>query len=158
MPGDKSTITMDMKKRHFVFSDNEHSKNKTLIKLNTSPVWDLNFEVGAAAINFDFSPYKTDKIEIKMGAASLKAKLGNKSDVTNMYVKAGVSSVDILVPESSGCEIQCKTALSSKEFDDFIKVNSNLYRTANFDSAKKKIYLDIDTGISSIHVSRYSPD
>jgi hypothetical protein len=152
---DKSTITMQMKKRKMVFND-EHNRNKTLIKLNTSPVWDLNFDVGAAAIDFDFTPFKTNDIEIKMGAASLKAKLGNKNPVTKLHLKAGVSSVDILVPESSGCEINCKTALSSKEFDDFIKVNSNLYKTDNFDTAKKKIYLDIDTGISSIHVSRYS--
>ena len=155
--GDKSTVTMTMKKRQFVFND-EHNKNKTLIKLNTSPVWDLNLDVGAAAIDFDFSPFKTDKIDIKMGAAALKVKLGNKLNATNFHLKAGVSSVDILVPESSGCEIRCNTALSSKAFDDFIKVNSNLYKTDNFDTARKKIYLDIDTGISSIHVSRYSFD
>jgi hypothetical protein len=146
---------MNMKKKHFVFND-EHNKNKTLIKLNTTPVWDLNFDVGAAAIDFDFSPFKTDHIDVKMGAAALKVKLGNKLDVTKFHLKAGVSSVEIEVPESSGCEIRCNTALSSKDFDDFDKINSNLYKTNNFDAAKKKIYLDIDTGISSIHVSRYS--
>jgi hypothetical protein len=156
--GDKSTITMHMKKRHFEFGDNQHNKNKTLIKLNTAPVWDMNFEVGAAAIDFDFSPFKMENIEIHMGAASLKTKIGNKSDITRFHLKAGVSSVDIEVPESSGCEIQCKTALSSKDFDDFTKINSNLYRSHNFDSAKKKVYLDIETGISSIHVSRYNLD
>ena len=154
---DKAVVTMNMKKRHFVFND-EHNKNKTRIKLNALPIWNLNFEVGAAAMDLDLSPFKTDKIEIKMGAASLKAKIGNKSDVTNLYVKAGVSSVDIVVPESSGCEVQCKAALSSKDFNDFIKVDSNHYKTGNFDNAKKKIYIEIETGISSIHVSRYNSD
>ena len=133
---DKSSITMTMRKRHFEFND-EHHKNKTQIKLNTAPIWDLNFDVGAAA---------------------LKVKLGNKLNVTKFQLKAGVSSVDILVPESSGCEIRCNTALSSKNFDDFNKINSNLYQTDNFDNAKKKIFIEINTGISSIHVSRYSPD
>jgi hypothetical protein len=154
---DKSTITMTMKSRHLVFND-EHQKNKTQIKLNTAPVWDLNFDVGAAAIDFDFSPFKTENVDIKMGAAALKVKLGNKVNVINFHLKAGVSSVNILVPESSGCEIKCNTALSSKDFDDFEKINSNLYKSDNFDTAKKKIYLEINTGISSIHVSRYSPD
>jgi hypothetical protein len=154
---DKSTITMTMKKRHLEFND-EHRKNKTQIKLNTATVWDLNFDVGAAAIDFDFSPFKTNNIDIKMGAAALKVKLGNKLDVTKFQLKAGVSSVDILVPESSGCEIRCNTALSSKNFDDFNKINSNLYQTDNFDKAKKKIFIEINTGISSIHVSRYTPD
>jgi hypothetical protein len=53
---------------------------------------------------------------------------------------------------------KCNPALSSKDFDDFTKINSNLYRSHNFDSAKKKVYLDIETGISSIHVSRYNLD
>jgi hypothetical protein len=152
-----ASITMTMKKTHFVFND-EHQKNKTVISLNTIPVWDMNFDVGAAAIDFDFSPFKTDNIDIKMGAASLKVKLGNKLDTEKIHIKAGVSSVDILVPESSGCEIDCNTALSSKDFDDFNKISSNLYKTDNFDSAKKKIYIEINTGISSIHVSRYSSD
>jgi hypothetical protein len=154
---DHSSVTMTMKKSHFVFND-EHQKNKTRISLNTSPVWDMNFDVGAAAIDFDFSPFKTDDIEIKMGAASLKVKIGNKLNTEKLHIKAGVSSVEILVPESSGCEIDCQTALSSKDFDDFTKINSNLYKTDNFDTAKKKVYIEINTGISSIHVSRYTPD
>jgi hypothetical protein len=152
---DRSTVTMNMKNKHFVFHD-KINKNKTQIKLNTSPVWDLNFDVGAAAIDFDFSPFRTDNIDIKMGAAALKVKIGDKRDETKFNLKAGVSSIDILVPESSGCEIRCNTALSSKDFDGFEKVNSNLYKTDNFNTAKKKIYLDINTGISSIHISRYS--
>jgi hypothetical protein len=155
--GDNTILTLDMKKRHFNFFDG-HNKNETLIKLNPSPAWNLNFELGAASTYFDLSPFKTKDIEVKMGAASFKTKLGSKSEITNLHLKAGVSSIEISVPESSGCEITCSAGLSSKDFDDFTKINSNLYRTNNFDSAKKKIYLNLETGISSIHVTRYGSD
>ncbi len=152
---DKSVVTMKMLKKHFIFNDG-HNRNKTILKLNTNPDWNLNFDIGAASIDFDLSPFKTNNVNIKMGAASMRVKLGEKSDVTNLTLKAGVSSIDIEVPESVGCEIRCNTSLSSKDFNEFNKISSNLYRTDNFDSAKKKIYLNMETGISSIHVSRYS--
>lgn len=152
---DKATVNMKMLKKHFIFNDG-HNRNKTFLKLNTNPVWDLNFDLGAASVDFDLSPYKTDNVFIKMGVAALKLKLGDRSEVSNLTLKAGISSIDIGIPESAGCEIRCNTSLSSKDFDDFNKISSNLYRTDNFDSAKKKIYLKIDTGISSIHVTRYA--
>lgn len=153
---DNNTIVkMKMLKRHFTFGDG-HNKNQVGIKLNTIPVWDLNFDIGAASINFDLSKFKTRNINLNTGAASLKLKIGDKIDSSEIYIKAGASNIDIQVPASSGCEIKTKTALSSRNFDGFEKMDSNLYKTDNFDSAKKKIYINLETGISSLHVSRFS--
>ena len=149
-----TVVKMKMLKRSFTFGDG-HNKNKLILRFNTAPVWDLNFDIGAASSDFDLSSFKIDNVNINTGAASLKLKLGDKVDVSKVRVKAGASSIEIEVPDSAGCEIRTSTALSSRNFDGFDKIDSNLYRTDNFDSAKKKIYLRIDTGISSIHVSRY---
>ena len=91
-----------------------------------------------------------------MGAASLKLKLGDKNDVTNLKLRSGVSSIEILVPDSAGCEIKTEVSLSTKDFYGFDKISSDTYRTGNFDNSKKKIYLNIHAGISSIKVKRYS--
>jgi len=147
-------VEMNMLKRTFSFGE-AHDKNKVALKLNTIPVWDLNFDIGAASVDFDLSPFKTQTVNINTGAASLNLKVGDKLANSEVTVKAGASSIDIEVPDSAGCEIKTKTALSSRNFDGFDKIESNLYRTDNFDSAKKKIYINLETGISSIHVSRY---
>ena len=144
-----------MRHKRFSFNDGE-IRNKAIVKLNALPDWDLNFEVGAASINLDLRPYKTQNINIKMGAASMKIRLGEKSEVTNLNIKSGASSVYVYVPDSSGCEITTHTALSSKDFRDFDKINSNLYRTNNFEKAKKKIFITVNSGVSSIKVIRYS--
>jgi LiaI-LiaF-like transmembrane region len=153
--GDNANINFSMKKGHFPFG---HGKliNDVEMKLNPSPVWDLNFSVGAAGINLDLSPYIIEKLDIEMGAAKLKVKFGDKSDNTKLYLEAGISKIEILVPESSGCEINSETVLSNKHFNGFNKISSGLFRTANFDSASKKIYLSFNTGVSSIKVNRYS--
>ncbi len=151
----ETVVKFQMRHKRFSFNDGE-IKNKAIVKLNALPDWDLNFEVGAASINLDLRPYKTQNINIKMGAASMKIRLGEKSEVTNLNIKSGASSVDVFVPDSSGCEITTHTALSSKDFRGFDKINSSLYRTNNFEKAKKKILITVNSGVSSIKVVRYN--
>lgn len=131
-------------------------KNKMEISLNTEPVWNMNFDLGAAAIEFDLSHYKVSTIKLDIGAASLDLKLGNKYPETILDIDAGASSIDIEVPDSSGCEIKSDVSLSSKHFNGFKKISKDLYRTENFETAKNKIYIRIDAGVSSIDVKRYS--
>ncbi len=150
-----SVIELTMKSRKFIFN-NGNLKNKAFIKLNTNPVWDFNFDLGAASVNFDLSPYKTEKIKLRMGAASCKIKLGDKSSITRLNLKSGVSSIDILVPDSAGCQISTDMALSTEDFYGFNKVGSDTYETTDFDSSKNKIYLNLHAGVSSIKVERYS--
>ena len=153
--GDNANISFSMREKHFPF---EHGKliNDVEMKLNTAPIWNLDFNMGAAGINLDLSPYKVEKLDIGMGAAKLKVKLGNKNDNIKLHLNAGVSSIEVLVPETSGCEIESETVLSNRHFNGFNKISSGLFRTTNFDSASKKIYLSFNTGVSSIKVNRYT--
>ncbi len=153
--GNNANINFFMREKHFPFG---HGKliNDVEMKLNTGPVWNLDFKMGAAGVYLDLSPYKIENVDIGMGAAKLKVRLGDKNDSIKFHLEAGVSSIEILVPESSGCEIQSETVLSNKHFNGFDKITSGLFRTTNFDTASNKIYLSFNTGISSIKVNRYS--
>jgi hypothetical protein len=131
-------------------------KNRVDIKLNAAPLWDLNFEIGAAAVDFDLSPYKINNLDISMGAASLKLRLGSINNESRVNIDAGASSIDIDVPENAGCEIRADVSLSSKNFRGFEKVKETLYRTSGFDNANKKIFIQLQSGVSSINVNRYT--
>jgi hypothetical protein len=132
------------------------NKNRVELKLNTAPLWDLNFDIGAAAADFDLSSYNIESLDIEMGAASLKLKLGDINPESHIKIDAGASSIDILIPENAGCEIHTEASLSSKSFTGFTKISENLYRTENFKDASKKILLNMHSGISSINVNRYT--
>lgn len=153
--GSTADIEMEMKQSRFNISKN-NVKHKVNLSLNTKPEWELYFDIGAAAIELDLSPYIVQKVDINMGAASLKLKFGDLNKETKFYVDAGASSIEISVPEKAGCEIRTDVSLSSKEFERFNKVDSDLYRTENFSQAEKKIYLYINSGVSSIKVKRYT--
>ncbi len=150
-----SVVQFEMKHKRFSFKNGQF-KNKAIIKLNSLPDWDMNFDIGASSLYLDLKPFKTQNVNVKMGAASMKIKLGDKSPLINLNIKSGASSVDVQIPNSSGCEIRTHTALSSKDFKDFNKIDSGLYRTNNFESAKNKIIITVNSGISSIKVVRYS--
>jgi hypothetical protein len=63
-----------------------------------------------------------------------------------------------MVTENIGCELKSNISISSKEFDDFKKINKKLYRTKNYETSTKKIFLDIESGVSSVKIKRYSGD
>ncbi len=151
---DEADVDFEMSKTRFSFNT-LNSKNKVEIDLNPNPAWSLDIDVGAASLNLDLTKFRINETKIKMGAASLHARLGDLSKEIHFEVDAGASSINISVPESSGCEIDADVTLSSKKFDGFRTISSSVYRTDNFDKAKKKIYIKIKSGVSSVKVSRY---
>jgi hypothetical protein len=128
------------------------------VSLNPNILWDFDLNVGAAALNMDLTPFLIKEIMLDAGAASVDIKLGSRSDETCLCIDAGASSISIEVPESSACEIISNAELSSKHFEGFMNVNGKVFRTPNYDTAAKKIRIEIDAGISNIDVRRYSEE
>lgn len=151
---DKSDLTFKMESKKFRFGK-KGSFNKVEIALNPVPVWDINFDVGAASMKVDLSSLKVNSIDINMGAAALNLKLGEPVVETTLEIDAGASDIDIFIPEAVGCEIISDVALSSTNFEGFTKLKSGKYQTPNFDDSGKKIFIRIESGVSSIDVRRY---
>jgi hypothetical protein len=129
--------------------------NTAFIKLNTNPVWRVELNVGAATVDMDLSPYKTESVVIDAGAAAVKVKLGAHVNETRLKIHAGVSSIRVAVPVTAGCEVKIVGGLSSKNIKGFEKINPRMYRTGQFGEAAQKILVDVDAGLSSIRVVRY---
>jgi len=133
-------------------------KNRVNINLNPNPVWDLNFDVGAASTEFDLREYKVSNLDIDIGAAALKLYVGDKQDTCKINIDAGASSIEVYVPESVGCEINSDIFLSSRKLDGFIKTGDDYYRSENFNSTSKRIFMNVDSGVSSFKVKRYNSE
>lgn len=145
-------ISLSLEKQHVRGSING---NKVEIRLNDKPVWKMNFDIGAADMNLDLTNYNIDTISVDAGASAIKMKLGDKSPSTRVTLNAGASSIKIEVPEGSGCQINSESFLISRNFKGFDKKADRMYQTSNFNSSQKKIYITIETAVSSIDVIRY---
>lgn len=154
---DKDSVsTLDFQlgkgKNNFHLSDAGHD---VAIYLNKKPIHNINFNVGAGEVKFDLTDYKVRTIDFNGGAAEMDITLGSLLPIADVNVKTGIADIKINVPESAGCQIRAKTGLSSKDFDGFDKKSDNLYQTANFSTAKSKIFINFDGGLSSFEVNRY---
>ena len=130
--------------------------SKVDIALNEKPLWKLDLKLGAASTRLDLTKYKVEDIKMDLGAAKLDVKLGALSKHLNFKLNSGASQIEISVPEEVGCEIVANAVVSKKDISGFNKIKSDLYRTANFQETDKKIFINIDCGVSSITVRRYS--
>ncbi len=147
-------VTLDFRGRNRGWNFGS-GRNHVDVRLNPDPSWIINIEVGAASGNFDLSPFKVEELRLDAGASSMKVRLGNRSEETRVRVKTGAASTSIEVPESVGCEVRLQTALSGKRIRGFDRISNNRYQTSNFESASKKIYIDVSAGVSQVRVDRY---
>lgn len=129
--------------------------NKVVLGLNTYPTWDLDLDIGAASIDFDLSNHKVGSLNIDGGACSVKIKLGEDQEHTDVDIDAGAASIELLIPKGAGAELKTETALTSRDFQGFKKINTGLYRTDNFETSDQKVMIDIDAAVSSISIRRY---
>lgn len=129
--------------------------NEAAIYLNTSPVWDVNINLGAGEANFDLSAYKVRTFNFEGGVAKLEAKIGDLLPVTDVNVKTGLTDVEISIPNGSGCRIKSQTGLSAKDFEGFTKIDKNTYETPNYKSSAKKIFINFEGGLTSFKVDKY---
>ncbi len=132
-----------------------HHKNRIDMSLNPQPIWDLDFEIGAADANLDLSGLKVSDITIEGGAAAIKVKLGDENPETNMSIETGASAIKVLVPKNAYCELDINAVLSGKTITGFQKVERGQYKTDNYDEANSRIYITVETAVSSYSIIRY---
>lgn len=149
-----TTVTFKMKDKSGSWSLGDGG-NDVSLKLNKKPEWNLNMNMGAGEVDLDLEDYKVRSFRFDGGAASVNIKLGALLPVTDVTVKTGVADVKINIPEGSGCKIRTKTGLSAKDFADFIKIDNGNYETANYKTSAKKVFINLDGGLSNFEVNRY---
>jgi hypothetical protein len=149
-----NTVTFKMKDKKGNWSLGDGG-NDVDLKLNKKPEWTINMNMGAGEVNLDLSDYKMRSFRFDGGAASVDLKVGTLLPITDVVVKTGVASVEIAIPEESGCRIKTKTGLSAKDFPGFIKIDNSNYETSNYKTSAKKIFINLDGGLSNFEVHRY---
>ncbi len=133
-----------------------HTKgNNTFnMMLNTTPVWDFDFDVGAAKFDLDLSNHKVNHLAIDGGGTAIELKFGTLQPETDVKINAGASSVVIYIPSTAGCKITGSTILSNRDLDGFTRIDRGHYETPGFDGAPQKIRIKVDAAASNFKVSK----
>jgi hypothetical protein len=130
-------------------------KNKLDISLNDTPIWDIDLNLGAAKADFDLSKFKVSKISLETGASKTRILIGDKLDRVNVDVKMGAASLEFQIPQDFECKLTGDMVFITKEIPGFIKRDSGYYTTPDYESAEKKIMINVDGGVASLSITRY---
>jgi hypothetical protein len=151
--GDTRTLTLDIPRRgnrvHF-----GNIRNEALIRMNTSPEWEVSLGVGATSADLNLQPFNVKRVEVEAGATSVKIRLGMPKEETEVRIEAGASSVTIEVPREAACAVSIDAPLSSQDLDDFRKVHSGRYETENYGEGQPSIWIKINAGVSKVRINR----
>lgn len=146
------------------FSDNSSKKwskkfdssdENIVLKLNKKPVWDIDLSLGLGELDFDFSDYQVEKLQVDSGLASLKLRFGDKLNKSEIKVNSGLAEVKIEVPERVGCEIKTSGALNGTTFPGFEQIDNKKWRSVGYDKSTAKISIQLEGGLSDLSVTRY---
>jgi hypothetical protein len=122
--------------------------------LNDEIVWDLDIDMGATSGTIDLSQLNVRDIDLDAGAADVKLIFGDKIETVNVKIDTGASSIDLSIPEAVGTKVKLDGALKSSNLKNLgWKYEQGVYQSSNYDSAQKKINVDLDMGAGSLDVN-----
>lgn len=126
--------------------------------LSDTVVWDATLQTGATNLSADFSQVKLKSLAVKTGASSVNIKLGSvPEEVTTakVNVKAGVSSVTIVVPRDAEARIVTHNGLSSTNVSsDFTRQGDGSWVTPDFNATQRAYEISIESGVGSVSITR----
>jgi hypothetical protein len=129
-------------------------KNLLDLKINKSVPVSLIVKSGASSLDFDLSALKLYALDIDTGASSVNVRVGSEVvDGAKLAVDAGASSIRFRIPSEVGVKIVSETGLTSRNFEGYTERDGAWY-SAGYDSAKKKVELNLQVGASSITVGK----
>jgi hypothetical protein len=127
------------------------SDNSLDLRLNNKIPWDIKVNCGAVDGNLDLSAIESKNVAISIGAGKLDLILSEIPEIQIVNLNAGVSEIEIGLPETSGLKINFKGALNSTNIDTLgLTKQDNTYISENYDTASKKIDMDIEIGLGKL--------
>ncbi len=124
-------------------------QNKWELKLNNQIIYNLSVKTGALDTDCDLSAFQIEKFTLESGASNIKLVVPKYN--SKIIIDAGVSNIDIVIPKDVGAIVDIDSGISVKDLDGFTK-RDNEYISHNYNDSEFKVDIEIDCGISNIHI------
>jgi len=157
-----STVDLTIKPqdniRLFSFSGNRERAWSVLLCKDIE--WQFDIRTGVSRADLDLSNLKVSELDLEGGVGDITVRFGDKLNKVNADINAGVSQLKLLIPKTVGVKLKVDKGISSSDFRniDLRKADpqkENVFETPGFESAAKKLILDVNVGVSSFVVEGY---
>jgi len=113
----------------------------------------LDVEVGASDTSLDLTGLRVTELRLRAGASSTEVRLPAHAGHTRASIKAGASSLSLLIPEGVAAHIQTKGGLAAVTVDRarFPQIEG-AYRSPDFETAENRVEIEVETGVGSVDI------
>ena len=113
----------------------------------------LDVEVGASDTSLDLTGLRVTELRLRAGASSTEVRLPAHAGHTRASIKAGVSSLFLLIPEGVAAHIQTKGGLAAVTVDRArFPQTEGAYRSPDFETAENRVEIEVETGVGSVDI------
>jgi len=136
--------------------NNKYNNSLINVELNKKPVWDLEFNVGAAAIIGDFKDIQIKNIEVNSGASSLNLHLPQPNiGQCNIEINTAASKVILYLPKGTACQVETDAIFSNNKYEDVDVVQDDVRKSNNYDQESNKYDIKVSGAANSLSILRY---
>jgi len=136
-------------------SSEDAEPNNVVLKLNPDPTWNLNMNINAGNVKYDFTGYKIATLKFNSGLASVSLKLGSLVPLAVIDINAGLAAFSIKIPDATGCKVFLEGTIVSTDLPGFIKKDEHTWVNKFYASAAKKVDISCTGSLSSISIKTY---
>jgi hypothetical protein len=114
----------------------------------------LKFAVGAAEFKaYGLGNTNTETLEVNGGVGDIMLDFAGewKSDL-NANINMGLGSLTLQIPRGIGVRLQKNSMLASFDYDGGMSKRGNTYTSSNWDDAKRKLNINLDAALGSVHL------
>jgi hypothetical protein len=123
------------------------------IRLTNRVPLNLRIYGQATEAELDLSDLRITNISLETKAGNFEIKLGDLVDQVNGTIDSDACRLHLVIPEGTGLRIENHSQLTSTRFSDIsILKYDNIYKTANFEQADRKITLSLEGSVTRLVV------
>jgi hypothetical protein len=119
------------------------------------PITSLNVQTGAADAHLDLSRLNISQLDMSVGAATTWLRFPEAAGLTAAHIRGGASTITLEVPQGVAAQIEHHGGISTLNVDQsrFPQVSDSVFRSPDYESAKNKVELNIETGFTTIQLN-----
>jgi hypothetical protein len=121
--------------------------------LNKDVALALEFETGASDTRLDLGDLRVTDLTLKTGASSTDVILPDAAGLTRVKIEAGVASVTVHVPPAVAARIRASGALASIDVDTHrFPRSGDTYESIDYEAALNRAEINVGTGVGSVTI------
>lgn len=117
----------------------------------------LNVDSGVSALDLDLRANQVEELRVVAGATRLNIIMGDKAQNSQVNINAGAASVKLRLPLNMAARVVVNSGAASFNLSQLDKIKDNVYESANYADSDRKLDITIDSGVSTLDVSWYTP-